>query len=536
MSVTIADLLRLPCLSEAEVVAGKSGLNKIVSSISVLEYANMGSLLDEFFNNNEFNGGELVITGFTNIKDDVDAQCANIQRLNDVGEVGIILYYVGIFLPDIDKRLIELADLLQFPLICMPRNRINLRYSEVICEVMEAIYKDQLKETYFVSEILERISHLPEHQRSIDTVMKMLSDRLRASVILTDASGHLLNAAAWPRTREIDLKDVHLPAEETKKSLDPKSMHDGKNRQLIYRRTVADGFSADNMTLFIIKENEPLKSDAVTQAAELIQFSVNLWSRHHSGIVISELVRAILQDEPIKMRRLAEVFNIDVAAINTMWVVSSRLDFSSGEEQLQAERQICEIVRESLSCRYKTFFADVYDHTVVAFMDDSAGGDTESSQAQTLYENLEKKGQPVYLTLCCNLATTTDVRQTYLIIKKYLAVAQKIFPDKKIFTSQELMFAKRCHDIIEQGEESINKKLAVLNLCRQPDLRETLAVYLLDAGASISATADKMFLHKNTIKYRIQRINELLHCRVDKMPEAFSYYLASALQRILNSE
>ena len=99
MSVTIADLLRLPCLSEAEVVAGKSGLNKIVSSISVLEYANMGSLLDEFFNNNEFNGGELVITGFTNIKDDVDAQCANIQRLNDVGEVGIILYYVGIFCP-----------------------------------------------------------------------------------------------------------------------------------------------------------------------------------------------------------------------------------------------------------------------------------------------------------------------------------------------------------------------------------------------------------------------------------------------------
>ena len=38
-----------------------------------------------------------------------------------------------------------------------------------------------------------------------------------------------------------------------------------------------------------------------------VQFSVNLWSRHHGGIVISELVRAILQDEPIKMRRLAEV-------------------------------------------------------------------------------------------------------------------------------------------------------------------------------------------------------------------------------------
>ena len=37
MSVTVADLLKLPSLRNAEVVAGKGGLGKIVSSISVLE-------------------------------------------------------------------------------------------------------------------------------------------------------------------------------------------------------------------------------------------------------------------------------------------------------------------------------------------------------------------------------------------------------------------------------------------------------------------------------------------------------------------
>ena len=81
MSVTVADLMKLPCLQEAEVIAGRAGLNRIVSSVSVLEYADVSKLSDELFKNNEFYGSEIVITGFINIKDDVDAQCSNIQRL-----------------------------------------------------------------------------------------------------------------------------------------------------------------------------------------------------------------------------------------------------------------------------------------------------------------------------------------------------------------------------------------------------------------------------------------------------------------------
>ena len=40
MSVTVEDLLKLPSLGGAKVAAGKSGLKKVVTSISVLEYAN----------------------------------------------------------------------------------------------------------------------------------------------------------------------------------------------------------------------------------------------------------------------------------------------------------------------------------------------------------------------------------------------------------------------------------------------------------------------------------------------------------------
>ena len=38
MSVTVKDLLKLPSLRQAKVLAGEAGLSRAVSSISVLEY------------------------------------------------------------------------------------------------------------------------------------------------------------------------------------------------------------------------------------------------------------------------------------------------------------------------------------------------------------------------------------------------------------------------------------------------------------------------------------------------------------------
>ena len=144
MSVTVADLLQLPSLRQAKVIAGKKGLNRIVSSISVLESADPAILVDGLFRQGEFFGSEIVITGFLNCADDVDKQAANIRRLAEGGEVGLILFYVGIYMPGVDKRLIDIADEADFVLIQMPASK-NLRYGEVINDVTEYIFNDRSK-------------------------------------------------------------------------------------------------------------------------------------------------------------------------------------------------------------------------------------------------------------------------------------------------------------------------------------------------------------------------------------------------------
>lgn len=49
MSVTVADLLKLPSLRQAKVIGGAKGLGKTVSSISVLESVDPGVLVQRYF-------------------------------------------------------------------------------------------------------------------------------------------------------------------------------------------------------------------------------------------------------------------------------------------------------------------------------------------------------------------------------------------------------------------------------------------------------------------------------------------------------
>lgn len=77
------------------------------------------------------------------------------------------------------------------------------------------------------------------------------------------------------------------------------------------------------MDMLIFKEGEPLDVVFTRQAVELVQLAVSIWSDRHDSIVVGELVRAILQDEPMKMRRLADIFHVDIASLNSMWLLSA---------------------------------------------------------------------------------------------------------------------------------------------------------------------------------------------------------------------
>ena len=527
MSITVADVMKLPSMRGAKVLGGAEGLTRVVSSISVLEYTQPNEIQSELFDRIEFLGNELAITGFMNDPDDVELQCTNLRRLAGIGEVGVILFYVGIVMKKVDRRLIDVANELSFPLICMPVGQMNQRYSEVICEVMELIYRDQMASTNLVSELLEQAVGLAPHQRTVDSMLRLLADRLHASVVLMDRSRRVLNEAAWPRSLDQAVKErlsaAEFPACGSWGWCEELNIH-------IYRDSIQT-WEHHAMDLLIFKEGDILDVVLTRQAVEVVQLTVSIWSDKHDRIVIGELVRAILQDEPMKMRRLADIFHVDVASINSMWIISG--DTAEDREKLP---DILEAVLRDTRAYSETAIADIYEGEMVLFMIGPGNMQDVRALTEAVGNGVAARHIRATLTRCHALNTTTRVREAFLSHQVALSAAKRIFPGQWAYTLEQIDFARECQELIGRGERATEEALRCVAALHHGDdcLLETLEHYLLDARMHVTQTAEMMFLHKNTIKYRLQRIAERLGFVPGELPESIPLLTACALNRLLH--
>lgn len=528
MSVTIENILTLPSLRRARVLAGRQSLDRIVSSISVLEYADTTATQDQIFESINFLGGELVITGFCSVCNDVDAQCANIKKLASAGEVGMILYYVGLILPRVDQRLIDLSDELGFVLICMPENEPGLRYSEVICEVMDAVIRDQLSSPAFSLDLLDQVSRLPKHQRTIDTTLRIVSDRLRASAAILDANSHILSASSWPRNQFTPWEAMIKAA--LYADSDTLLESDGLQPTWVYREELPSDISS-NMTLVVFSESRRIEQPLWKQTAEGVRLAMNLWGKEHDHIAVLELVRAIIQDEPIKMRRLADIYKIDVAALSDMWILH---DQGSGA----LSRWLGEV--RALSSQYANVsICECYEGDILIFPVGPSTLHHADAWAHALADFCGANQIPAVLTRCPGLQKTSDVKNAYLTNQEYVADASAIFPNRRFFTLPEILFVKECRQAAAKGESGIAPYMSLLQMVSPgrdgADILDTLAVYLLDERSNVTETAAALFVHKNTVKYRLQKTSDILGFRVGDMPSSQELMYALGLRRLLHA-
>lgn len=528
MSVTVSDILKLPSLRNAEVIAGKRGLSRIVSSISVLEAVDPSLLVDGLFRQGEFFGSEIVITGFLNCTEDVEKQYANIKRLAEGGEVGLILFYVGVYMPRVDKRLIDLANDLDFVLIQMPPYR-NLRYGEVISDVMEYIFNDRSKNEFIASDILARVSRLPEHQRTISTVLRMISDDIMSSVILTDNSHNTLNIAPWPQSVEKELLSC-LPRL-YRSPEDTSILESFMPGCSVYSLPVIPD-SDSPMRLYIIKGGGPLSRILRSQAADIVRICVNIWGKGHGAVAVRELIRSIIQDDPLKMHRLADIFHIDISQIHEMWVVSG--DEHTAELLREQSRVFCGYLK---SCS-DIVFSDVYEGKLLIFSSTPYSEREALQQVESFLTEISSLGLSATLSRFSDLQNTTEVREAFLKNNQYLEDARRIFPTRRWFSGGDIRFAGECRDLIARGEDFIAPYTLILNRLAAAtedwDAVATAGAYMLDTGCSITQTAALLHVHKNTVKYRLSVIDNRLGYNHNKMPDNIRLYYAIALHRLLN--
>lgn len=532
MSVTVADCLKLPALREGQLIAGKSGASRVVTGVSVIEYPKVSLISSDLLV-----GSEMLISALVFIKDDTEQQCMLVKHLHSMGSACLVLYYVGVFIPEVDRRLLDIADSLSFPLIAMPTGRMDYRYGDLIAEVMELVINDKKQERYYVTEMVNRLSQLPSQHQTMGSVLRLLSDRLHCTLILADRYLKVKAAAAWPISNQWNYQVVLESISENRTKTTERAITYICDKEVFYWEFPVVSKRKQDLHLFILDEQGTQAYDELIQASEVIELFLNIWNQDQNFEGTDALVHAILSDQPAEKERLAAQMHIDTEPIHTVWILKI-FDISGrqadGNQRLYCLRQLKQFLNE----RHKLVIADMYSSYIVALSDDSLFDDTEISMAHEFSRDLGKYDFMVAGVICQGVENTTQARNAFLIADEYLNTAHIIYPNKTIFSFGEVQFAKKCKDILDKGDAELKREMQCLDrLLLSPDkdvLLNTLCVYLLDAEANTQQTGQLLFLHKNTVKYRLNKIRATLNYDLTQMPESYALYQAAALYRLLH--
>ena len=526
--ITVADVMKLPSMYGTTILAGHAGLSNPVESVTVLEYGQITNTLDELFSKTEFQGNDLIITSFATIADDVDAQCENIRRYHAIGCVGFILFYIGLILPSVDDRVIACCNELDLVLITMPRDIRTHKYSDVIGDIYHAIFKDQQAGSNYVSTLIRRFSNLPAEQRNTGTLLRMLSNHLQASIILTDYKKSISNIVCWPQSlSELLSKDLKKQLQKMQGEQAVKISYDDGAGYLQHCPTLLEG--KEGFDLYTFKYNELLSREDLWQASEFVQLYSHIWNKDLGKLVTSELVRAIIDDDPLKMRRLADLFQINVAELNQMWVFDS---VDSSEPDLKLLRKCTEY----FSGIYKTVLVGYYESNMVIFAHaPQTAGERDAIVQDFINESADSYSN--YVVVCCDcLNTTNDAHNAYFDVMQYASFARSIYPQKRVLRPSDVSFASICAKEAACREAQIHYLKIIEDIEATPELLTTLTAYLLDHESSMANTAKALCCHINTIKYRLNAIRDNTGYSPSKPADVYPLLIAVAINRMRNSE
>lgn len=508
MSITIRDCLSLPSLSLGTVIAGRKGLDSIVTTVSVVE----------FEDNDEpdiVSPNELLISSLYCVKDDADAQCRLIENAKRSGDVGLVLFYADEVLEEISPKLLKLADLLHFPIILMPGADMGLKYSDVISEVMEAIFMDRKTHNYFVSDTIQRLSQGEEKDRTPAMVLQLASSYAKAAFFLCDEHDNLIASSFWPVSNHISFSKVlHV-------------YHNNRDfKARIFRTDFVDKKDT-KLALYAVSQNTKLNTSMVGEVIEVIQLFSLLWNYNLNMHTAESVIPPLLEGDKKLVRYICKHNQLDITSFNRICILA-------GPEENQ-----------SILLHLRSLFADhgisalidrFGQYTVILYQRKNEVA-TEILE-QEFYVYLRNCGQTVHDAALQSSKLLDDTSHFYQLFCQHLDTAMQIYPHKRSFSYSDLLFAKKVSHIQASVDFDSHYYLDLLTPIiedSESELLPTLLTYLLDGGGEVKATAEMLYVHRNTVLYRLNKARSLLHCDLNKMPQAYDVYLAAALQRLHNT-
>ncbi|MEA4852896.1 MAG: PucR family transcriptional regulator ligand-binding domain-containing protein [Christensenella sp.] len=531
MGVTVKQCLALPCLSEAQVVGGASGLNRIVRRASVLEIATLDDLLVDASSR----GNDVVISALFSVAESVEQQCKTLRVLNQGGEACLILFYAGTVVKEISPELIHTADDLDFPLIVMPDN-MEVTYADLIFDITSLLLSDQSTASININEIIYAISQ--NNVSDLSRAMKIISEKFGGGLILTNSFYDPLLVTCAQKDEGSIGPDVWAEIVKDLKRKNAASagsgcffqyQKDGKNFNAFFTNLWnSNGF----IHLLVIDFSNSMNYTDISSVASVVGICAGIW-KYCGNTDENNLVQAVLSNNTVQTQFALAKYCLKPGDICNLIVLSG----GDGENELMEKDKE---IRRALEHSRLDYFSAAKDSSIIYIPYKSASASLSFAPLLKNLENMMKQDdcENLLLLFALNLNGPEGMSEIYTFFCEIHSMLQIAFPTQRVFDPYTLEFIYTCVDILKNDKRRqrlYTDFLTPLEAQHSDALVDTLAVFMLDANRSVHATAQLMYVHINTVQYRLKKAKELLNIDLTNISETIFLVYSLAIRRIMQS-
>lgn len=176
--ITLSEAMRFDCFSGASIIAGKSGMNRNVKLVNVMEVPDISNWVSE---------NELILTTGYPFKDKPEEMETLIADLNEKNVCGIA-FKLSRFIKTIPENVIHLADELGFPIISLPH---YAQFDQIILDFFSHVI-DYSSGGHPKEMLSAQIQKLALSGGNIQEVSSLLANWFRGEVVIKNAYGAVL--------------------------------------------------------------------------------------------------------------------------------------------------------------------------------------------------------------------------------------------------------------------------------------------------------------------------------------------------------
>lgn len=539
MSVTVRDALGIGGLRHSRLVAGRDGLDRVIGCVDILEVPDASLWLREH---------ELLVTTCYAVRNDPEGQLNILRAMARSGSAALAVKF-GRFVGEPPPAMLKLADELGIPLLDVPD---GIPFLDITHPVMSAIVNRQAERLAYSEKVHRNLTQLALGQNGLPLLALELAQLLGRDVLIAGSGYELLAASDEAAANQADALLAALREDSCLRllSLDHLVWNvfpvDVQQRRYGYILTAGGQGGQTDMQAVAV---EHATTVAALQLAreEAVQEARHNYRRDFLEDLIAGAVTsrdsAIKRGEAIGLR-LEEPYYIMVADIDGFTGVLARLKQQSELMARQIKGDLLRSVEQAAAVwKRRTMIVNRSDSFVIVLpLDNSLTPGDARHRLAALAEGIQARAGQRWSDITLTIGISRpghdylDFPVVYQHVRDMIRMVRRLYgKGKSVFWDEMEIYSllSNASKPLAQFYEEILGAVDRPEIKNRQELLETLEEYLECQGNAVEA-ADHLFIHRNTLRYRLERLKELLGRGWDNPDYRFTLWMALKARRLLD--